>query len=243
MDLFTSMNDTANRAKSSDFIGAWAEHMPADVNALLPDWMDEVYKLYQQHTIYPDYQDIFKPFKLITHPSKVKVVIIGQDPYHNGKATGLSFACKGEDVSPSLIHIVRAMKDNGYPITPLSNPSLEYLAEQGVLLLNTTLTVEEGKPDSHAALFRTGWRWFITGVAKAVSKNKPLIVLAWGNRAKQAVTDFELTANAVRNTDLHILQAEHPASAAYRGGTWNCNHFRTTNDILSLYNQQPIQWL
>lgn len=242
MDLFTSVNDSANRAKSSDFIGAWAEHLPHDVNALLPEFMTEMYKLYQKQTIYPDYADIFKPFKIIKHPSDVKVIVIGQDPYHNGNATGMSFACKVE-VSPSLRQIVHAIKDNGYPITKLSNPSLEYLAEQGVLLLNSTLTVEAGKPDSHANIFNTGWRWFIAGVAKATAKNKPLVVLSWGNKARSAAIEFEQAAFIAKNNDVHILQAEHPVSAAYRNGTWNCNHFRTTNDILSLYNQPQITWL
>lgn len=242
MDLFTQIDTAKNRAKASDFIEAWAEHIGNDAAAILPDWMDMLYDLHQNKTIYPDFADTFSTFKMIEQPSKVRAVIIGQDPYHNGNANGLAFGCK-VNVSPSLKQIVTAIKDNGFPITSISGPSLKYLAEQGVLLLNSQLTVEAGKPDSHAKLFATGWEWFIKGVAKAISRNKPLIVLAWGIAAKNTSRLFEKAAAEAHNPDVYILHNSHPVSATYNRGVWKCDHFKTTNDILTNYNKKEITWL
>ena len=183
--------------------------------------------------IYPAKENIFNAIKL-TPFEKLKVVIIGQDPYHNPKqAHGLSFSVpKGVAFPPSLINIFKELQDD-CGITAPRHGCLEQWAEQGVFLLNSTLTVEENKPASHANI---GWQQFTDTVIQKINTHpEKIIYLLWGSHAqkKQALID----------TKKHIvLTAPHPSPlSAYRGFI-GCKHFSKTNDLLIKMNRAPIDW-
>ena len=183
--------------------------------------------------IYPAKENIFNAIKL-TPFEKLKVVIIGQDPYHNPKqAHGLSFSVpKGVAFPPSLINIFKELQDD-CGITAPRHGCLEQWAEQGVFLLNSTLTVEENKPASHANI---GWQQFTDTIIQKINTHpEKIIYLLWGSHAqkKQALID----------TKKHIvLTAPHPSPlSAYRGFI-GCKHFSKTNDLLIKMNRAPIDW-
>src|SRR3990167_1451210 len=178
--------------------------------------------------IYPAKENIFNAIKL-TPFEKLKVVIIGQDPYHNPKqAHGLSFSVpKGVAFPPSLINIFKELQDD-CGITAPRHGCLEQWAEQGVFLLNSTLTVEENKPASHANI---GWQQFTDTVIQKINTHpEKIIYLLWGSHAqkKQALID----------TKKHIvLTAPHPSPlSAYRGFI-GCKHFSKTNELLMKMNR------
>jgi uracil-DNA glycosylase len=183
--------------------------------------------------IYPPGQLIFNAF---THTpfDKVKVVILGQDPYHNpGQAMGLSFSVPdGIPPPPSLANIYKELKnDIGMPIPATGN--LTKWAEQGVLLLNAVLTVRANEPASHS---RIGWMNFTDAVIRKISEEKKGVVfLLWGRFAqeKQGMID-ELKH--------HILKAAHPSPLSAHNGFWGCKHFSRTNDLLIKQGIEPIDW-
>lgn len=200
-----------------------------------------VLRQYSTKVICPDIKDVFKAFKLCPW-KELKVVIIGQDPYHdihNGKirATGLAFANNPEQhvfYSPSLDKIMESVRRDRKLELPLEvDPSLESWAKQGVLLLNTALTVEQGKPGSHA----TAWSPFTTGIIEILSEyNNGLIFLLWGGHARKYKKYINQNLH-------HILEYSHPASVVYRGnGEWGCTHFGEVNEILKKNNNMEIKW-
>ncbi len=182
--------------------------------------------------IYPPGSLIFNAFNLTPLPS-VKVVIIGQDPYHGpGQAMGLSFSVpNGVAAPPSLRNIFREIEsDLGVRMSGAT--SLEPWARQGVLLLNSVLTVEAGRPTSHALI---GWQQFTDAVISTVSARcSGIVFLLWGRYAqeKQAIID------ASRH---HVLLAAHPSPLA-RGAFFGCRHFSKTNQILIQEGKTPIDW-
>ena len=184
------------------------------------------------HRVFPEGGLIFNAFNL-TPLDKVKVVILGQDPYHGiGQAHGLSFSVpNGVKAPPSLVNIFKELKgDLGLEIPSTGN--LSKWAEQGVLLLNATLTVRENTAGSHQ---KKGWEIFTDTVIKKLSDNKSgLVFLLWGNYAKNK-TEF-IDANKH-----HILTAPHPSPLA-RGGFFKCKHFSKTNEFLKQQGQSPIDW-
>ena len=187
----------------------------------------------KRHTIYPNEKDIFNAFNY-TPFAKVKVVILGQDPYHgNGQAHGLSFSVpNGVKTPPSLRNIFKELQaDLNVPIS--SNGNLSHWAKQGVLLLNTTLTVREKKAGSHQKL---GWENFTDKIIEKISKKKEgIIFLLWGAFAQRK----SILIDAKKH---HVLTAAHPSPfSAYRG-FFGCKHFSKTNGILIKNNQQPIDW-
>ena len=178
---------------------------------------------YSNYTIYPPMEEIFNAFK-ITPLSKVKVVILGQDPYYNqGQAMGLSFSVKdGIKPPPSLVNIYREISNDLNREINISSGNLTHWAEQGVFLLNTTLTVRDGEPLSHKG---HGWEIFTDNVIKTLNENdSPKVFLLWGNNAKAK-------KNLITNKNHLILEAGHPSplSARYFYG---CKHFSKTNDFL-----------
>lgn len=183
-------------------------------------------------TVYPPGPLIFNAFNL-TPFNKVKVVIIGQDPYHNpGQAEGLSFSVPhGVTPPPSLINIYKEISgDLGVEIH--KDGSLEGWARQGVFLLNAVLTVRAGEPTSHS---RIGWAEFTDAVIRTLSERRSgLVFLLWGNfaRSKKAFIDTS------RHT---VLEAAHPSPLA-RGAFFGCRHFSRTNQILIARGEQPIDW-
>lgn len=183
--------------------------------------------------ILPHSDDWFKAFKL-TPFEKVKVVIIGQDPYHNeGQAHGLSFSVpNGVKVPPSLRNIYQELHTD-LGIVPSNNGNLTHWATQGVLLLNSVLTVEKNTPGSHT---HSGWVDFTDGVVDILSEQKQhLVFLLWGAYAQKK--------SAYIDADKHlILTATHPSPFSAHKGFFGCKHFSKTNEYLTTHNQQTIDW-
>jgi uracil-DNA glycosylase len=185
-------------------------------------------------TIYPPGALIFNAFNQ-TPLSKLKVVILGQDPYHGaGQAHGLSFSVpNGIKPPPSLVNIFKEIQnDIGIPM-PAGYGNLTRWAEQGVLLLNAALTVRAGEPFSHANF---GWADFTNAVIQKISDEKSgIIFLLWGKFAqeKQALID---------ETKHHVLKAAHPSPFSADKGFFGCKHFSKTNELLVKQGLAPIDW-
>lgn len=187
----------------------------------------------KNHTIFPKNDAIFNAFNF-TIPNKIKVVILGQDPYHReSQAHGLAFSVpNGVKIPPSLRNIFKELKrDLNYSIS--SNGNLESWAKQGVLMLNASLTVREKVAGSHQKL---GWETFTDSVIKKISdKKEGIIFLLWGAFAQKKLELIDKRKH-------HILITSHPSPfSAYRGFL-GCNHFSKTNKILIKNNQQTINW-
>jgi len=187
----------------------------------------------ENHVVFPENNVIFNAFNF-TIPSRVKVVILGQDPYHGKKqAHGLSFSVpNGVKIPPSLRNIFKELqRDLNHPI--YNNGNLESWANQGVLLLNSTLTVREKNAGSHQKL---GWEQFTDSVIKKISdKKEGIIFLLWGAFAQKKSELIDIKKH-------HILTTTHPSPlSAYRGFS-GCNHFSKTNKLLLKNNQKPINW-
>ncbi len=188
---------------------------------------------YLAGTVYPAPKDIFNAFAHCPF-AKVKVVILGQDPYHGvGQAHGLSFSVRdGVRPPPSLQNMYKEIADDiGTPIP--SSGNLERWAKQGVLLLNATLTVAASSPGSHQG---KGWEQFTDAVVKALSEEREhLVFMLWGNYAKQK--------GAHINRDKHlILEAAHPSPFSAYNGFFGCKHFSKANAYLKERGQTPIEW-
>jgi uracil-DNA glycosylase len=183
--------------------------------------------------IYPPGNLMFNAFEK-TPFSKVKVVLLGQDPYHNkGQAHGLSFSVSdGVTKPPSLINIFKELNtDLGLPVPPHGN--LEKWAQQGVLLLNASLTVRQNEPGSHSNI---GWLQFTDSIIKKISdEKKGVVFLLWGKFAqeKQGLID---------ETKHHVLKAAHPSPFSADQGFFGCKHFSKTNEFLMQQGLQPIDW-
>lgn len=188
---------------------------------------------YSSHTVYPHMNDIFNALKM-TSFKDTKVVVIGQDPYHGeGQAHGLCFSVKkGVAPPPSLVNIFKEMQSD-VGITIPDHGELTALAKQGVLLLNTVLTVRQATPNSHKGM---GWETFTDRVISELNKKQtPVVFLLWGaNAAKKA---------AIIDNPLHIkLQTVHPSPLSAYGGFFGCKHFSKTNEILIKNSLEPINW-
>jgi len=242
MDLFSGVNVNQDRFSTSSAnkflnvgseIGSWIDYLTDNECLYLYDLKSKVYRLHEVKTIYPSAYDTYKIFRELS-PNDIRVVILGQDPYHDGNATGIAFACQNK-VSPSLKQIIQAIKnstDERYFDNP--NASLDFLVKQGVFLLNTCLTVEKGKPNSHKDL---GYNLFISRVLQIISRTQSNIVwLLWGSEAKKYKTLIDLNKHLV-------LEYEHPAAASYDNRQWNCNHFNLTNEYLIKHNKEKIKWI
>ena len=183
--------------------------------------------------IYPPGQLFFNAFNK-TPFSNLKVVLLGQDPYHNnGQAHGLSFSVPdGITKPPSLINIFKELQ-NDLGIAPSPNGNLEKWATQGVLLLNASLSVRQNEPGSHSKI---GWLQFTDAVISKISEQKEGIVfLLWGKFAqeKQSLID---------ETKHYVLKAAHPSPFSADKGFFGCRHFSKTNELLSIRNKEPIDW-
>ena len=173
---------------------------------------------------YPDKKDIFRAFELCPL-EKLKVVILGQDPYHDGSATGLAFSNRSDSksISPSLRNILKEVEDNAYDGFKLEQDlNLERWAKQGVLLLNTALTVEKSNPGSHAKL----WDEFTKNVIKRISDEIPAIVyMLWGKHAKGYLEYISRETN-------FILASPHPSPFSAGRGFFGNKHFSKCNEVL-----------
>ena len=195
--------------------------------------INKIEKEYETKTIYPKKEDIFNAFKF-TPFKKVKVVIIGQDPYHQkNQAHGLCFSVKPEvKIPPSLRNIYKELESD-LGLTPADNGYLESWAKEGVLMLNTIFTVEDSTPGSHKNL---GWEKFTKSVIKKLNeKDEPIIFLLWGNFAKS----FK---SLIDENKHFILEAAHPSPLSAYHGFFGCKHFSKTNNLLKKMNVEPIDW-
>ena len=182
--------------------------------------------------IYPPGSQIFKAFEL-TPLDNLKVVILGQDPYHGpGQAHGLSFSVpEGVPAPPSLKNIFKEIEtDMGIRMS--GYPNLEKWARQGVLMLNAVLTVRAGAAASHS---RIGWEQFTDAVIRHISDNcDGVVFLLWGNFARSKRELIDVSRH-------HVLEAAHPSPLA-RGAFFGCRHFSRTNEILSSQGKTPVDW-
>lgn len=187
----------------------------------------------KEEKIFPHSNNIFQAFDLCPFET-VKVVILGQDPYHGeGQAHGLAFSVsEGVRIPPSLQNIYKELQsDLGVAIPKSGN--LSHWAKQGVLLLNTTLTVQEGKPASHQGF---GWEIFTDAVIQKISDEKSHVVfLLWGKYAQQKIAHIDTTKHCV-------FTAPHPSPLSVHRGFFGCRHFSKTNAYLVEHDVKPILW-
>lgn len=197
----------------------------------LENWLSQEYKT---KTIYPKPENVFNALNLVKYEN-VKVVIIGQDPYHNpNQAHGLSFSVeKDVAIPPSLMNIYKEIHNDVGCYIP-NNGNLTKWAKQGVLLLNSVLTVEKNKPNSHKG---KGWEQITTKIIEILNERKdPIVFLLWGSNAK--------AFSKLINTNKHyVLTAIHPSPmSANQGGWFGNKHFSKTNQILESLGKAPIDW-
>lgn len=196
---------------------------------------DFVEEEYRSGEVFPPQKDIFRAFELCS-VENLKVVIIGQDPYHgDGQANGLSFSvAKGVKYPPSLVNIFKEVADSGYSNTPESG-DLERWAEQGVLLLNSVLTVRAHSAASHKS---KGWEKFTNAVIRSINERKSGVVyMLWGGYAQKKAKCIDKD-----NSTNRVLTSYHPSPlSAYRGWV-DCNHFKLANDYLESIGKEPIKW-
>lgn len=215
---------------------SWAKHLEGEFEKpYFTDLTTFVKKEYKEGTVYPPPKDIFRAFNLCPF-EKVKVVILGQDPYHGQKqANGLAFAVDtGTRVPPSLQNIFKEIEsDLGKPLVH-TDGNLTRWAEQGVLLLNSTLTVRAHNAGSHQ---ERGWELFTDAAIRALSEEREhLVFILWGNYAKQKGAHIDRSKHLV-------LEASHPSPFSVSSGFFGCKHFSKANDYFISHNQTPIDWL
>lgn len=219
-----------------DKIKDWHPDMDKEVNKnyfiSLAKFVDET-RLHAK--VYPSDQDVFRGFDLCSF-TETRVVIIGQDPYHGpGQANGLAFSVNpGVKLPPSLKNIFKEIQHEGID-SQLIFGDLSPWAEQGVLLLNRVLTVEEAKPGSH---LNKGWEIFTDKIIELLSKEKKgLIFLLWGSKSRS------LKSKILNQESHHILESNHPSPlSANRGGWFGNQHFIRVNEILQGREEQKITW-
>lgn len=195
---------------------------------------EEIDKRYETTTVFPEKQNIFKAFSL-TKLENLKVVILGQDPYHGfGQAQGLAFSTPANIKNPpSMQNILKEIQSDLGKKSICEDGDLTPWAKQGVLLLNTILTVEEAKPKSHHNL---GWEVFTDNIIKYISDNcEDTIFILWGS---PAISKTKL----IDRKKHHILTAPHPSPLSSYRGFFGCKHFSQTNNILKSLNKEAIIW-
>ena len=214
-------------------IGDWSELLASEREM---DYFESLYSfLYNNHSkeIYPSKENWYKAFEYSSCAS-TKVIILGQDPYHGiNQAEGLSFSVpEGVPIPPSLRNIYIEIKSD-LGITSPNHGHLSHWAKQGVLLLNSVLTVEKNSPASHA---NQGWEIFTDNVIKLLNKKKDnLVFLLWGAYAGKK--------SELINPERHlVLNAPHPSPFSANKGFFGCKHFSKTNQYLLSTNQTPIEW-
>ena len=187
---------------------------------------------YASKTVFPPKEKVFNALNLVPIEN-VKVVIIGQDPYHTlGQADGLAFSCHNGTPQPSLKNIYKEIAED-IGISMSSSTDLTPWAKQGVMLLNTSLTVVEHMPASHSNKL---WHTFTTEIVKILNElNQPIVFMLWGNHAKSFLP-------ILNNSNHLILQSAHPSPFSAYNGFFGCKHFSKCNNFLIQHNLEPINW-
>ncbi|MDG2093623.1 MAG: uracil-DNA glycosylase [SAR86 cluster bacterium] len=202
-----------------------------DLNIYSP--LERVYTdISRGHSIYPDVDDIFNAFHLCSY-DKTKVVIFGQDPYHQkGVANGLAFSVnEGHKIPPSLKNIYKEINDD-IGTCFYNSGNLDEWAKQGVLLLNTSLSVLDSLPGSHADI---GWNLLVDSIIKILNNKKDIIFLLWGNSSAKKEKLINTEVN-------YVFKSAHPSPLSSYRGFFGCKHFSKTNNILLKMNKSPIKW-
>ena len=215
---------------------SWKKHLQSEfAQAYFTELTQFVKEEYKKGVVYPAPKNIFRAFDLCPF-EQVKVVILGQDPYHGARqANGLAFAVDAsEAVPPSLKNIFKEIEsDLGTPLVH-TDGDLSRWAEQGVLLLNATLTVRAHTAGSHQ---EKGWEQFTDAVIRALSEEREhLVFMLWGNYAKAKGAHIDRSKHLV-------LEAPHPSPFSATSGFFGCKHFSKANKYLISHNQTPIDWL
>lgn len=214
--------------------GGWDEelaHLFADERYL--KIREFLKKEYSSHIVYPDMYDLFNCFRF-TPIANVKAVILGQDPYHEpGQAHGLCFSVKrGIPLPPSLKNIYKELESDLGIVEPDCGDLTKW-AEQGVLLLNTTLTVREHMANSHS---KCGWAWFTDSVIKLISDRcENVVFILWGGNARSKAPLIDQRRHL-------ILQCAHPSPLSAYNGFFGCRFFSKTNYYLAAHDKTPIDW-
>lgn len=213
-----------------------------DWGKLLEDERDKDYyqklrpyliKEYNTKTIYPEAKDIFNALKYTAYKD-VKAVILGQDPYHGpNQSHGLAFSVKpGVRIPPSLRNMYKELKEDLDCYIP-NNGYLKKWAEEGVLLLNTSLTVRGGEPNSHSKI---GWEIFTDGLIKLLNERKdPVVFILWGNNARSK-------KKLISNHWHYIIESVHPSPLSASRGFFGSKPFSKTNEFLKSIGKEPIDW-
>ena len=213
-------------------LGPWREYLDLERFSAL---FEAVERAYETAEVYPPRAGLFSAFEL-TPPEQVRVVILGQDPYHEpGQAHGLAFSVRqGVKLPPSLVNIYKE-RESDLGIPPAPHGDLTHWAEQGVLLLNTVLTVERGKANSHKAL---GWQAFTDHVVQRLSDlPQPVAFVLWGAQAQKKAA----VAAASSNPRL-VLQGPHPSPLSAYRGFFGSRPFSRINEFLQEHGEAPICW-
>jgi len=194
--------------------------------------LNTVNELYNTKTIYPPKKDVFNAFRLSYND--IKVVILGQDPYHGeGEAHGFAFSCLKTPIPPSLKNIFKELKTDLNIEKDMLDGNLLPWVKQGVMLLNTGLTVEKDKPNSHKDL---GWHTFTDSVIQKLNeREKPLVFILWGNNAREK-------KKYITNPQHLIIESAHPSPFSANNGFFGSRPFSKTNDFLKKNGINPINW-
>ena len=214
---------------------SWFEVLQPEFNE---DYMEDlrnflIEKKSKKEVIYPTNKKIFNCLE-ITPLDSVKLVILGQDPYHGaGQANGLAFSVeKGVTIPPSLLNIFKEIKSD-LRLEPPKHGDLTFWADQGVLLLNSVLTVGKGSPGSHAG---QGWEIFTDKIIKILNSKKNLVFMLWGSYAQKKGLNID--------SKIHkVLKAPHPSPLSAHRGFFGCKHFSQANEYLENKGKLPIQWI
>ncbi len=214
----------------NDWDGLLAEEFEKDYYKRLHAFLSQEYRT---HVIHPDMYDIYNALKWTSY-ADTKVVIFGQDPYHEpGQAHGLAFSVKpGVKIPPSLVNIYKELHEELGCYIP-DNGCLEKWARQGVMLLNSSLTVRDGAANSHR---NKGWEIFTNRITELLNEREaPVIFMLWGNNAKEKI-------NLITNERHVILTAAHPSPLSASRGFFGCGHFKMANKILERSGSGAIDW-
>ena len=216
-----------------EFHNDWDKVLKEEINKdYFNNLLNEVNKLYVEKTIYPPKKDVFNAFRLSYND--IKVVILGQDPYHgDGEAHGFAFSCLKTPIPPSLKNIYKELKSDLNIEKNMLDGNLLPWVKQGVMLLNTGLTVEKDKPNSHKDL---GWHTFTDAVIKKLNeRERPLVFILWGNNAREK-------KKYITNPQHLIIESAHPSPFSANNGFFGSKPFSKTNNFLLKNNINPIKW-
>ena len=222
------------KRKAPDMHPSWLEVLSSEFNApymqRLRDFL--IKEKAKSKVIYPPNKKTFSCLNLSPLDS-TKVVIIGQDPYHgDGQANGLAFAVEqGIEIPPSLKNIYKEIELDLGNLSP-NNGDLSFLAKQGVVLLNSVLTVEKGSPGSHSG---KGWEKFTDKIISILNTKDDLVFMLWGNYAQKK-------GSIIDSKKHRVLKAPHPSPLSAHRGFFGCKHFSKANEFLITKGKSPIEW-